>query len=535
MSAIRVAVPLDRMPGSTPLYTDFVTRTDAPVHRRLGGFQGDAEMWRRALSPARGVDAGLVTRMVADNAALGVSSATLDRLRELSGGKTRAVLTGQQPGVAGGVLLTLSKAAAAAALAREIESRWGTPCVPIFWLGSDDDDFEEIRELAIVGDALSVVSASLDASAHAPGRRVGDIAGSAVARVWDAVSPFLPKGDGGREISERIGAVVRGGDDLGRVAARVLVELTAGSIAIIDGREPLLREAARETILSFFDREDAVRALVREGGESLAADGYHAQLDTGTDSGLFLVRDGTRRRIPAHARATARAEFVRDITTVSPGVVARNLIQDAVFAPVAVVLGPAEIAYRAQLARVYDVLGVEKPVVFPRLAATFVPPAVADAVAEHGVDAGLLAIDPSGWVGGVMQALESAQTASAARAFEGAFRAEAARFIVAASGRLDARARDKLERRVADLAGRVAAVAGGAVEQDSLAGAAKWPWLARAAELFARDGLPQERFLSALVPHTFHGRGAWDLVCEVASDHVRDALDGRVLHRVYSR
>jgi hypothetical protein len=138
-------------------------------------------------------------------------------------------------------------------------------------------------------------------------------------------------------------------------------------------------------------------------------------------------------------------------------------------------------------------------------------------------------------VTGVVQALESVHTASAARTFEEAFRSEAARFVAAASERLDARAREKLERRVAELASRVATTARGAVEQDSLAAASKWPWLARAAELFARDGEPQERFLSALVPYTFHGRDAWNLVGSVAADHVRDALDGRVLHRVYSR
>jgi len=535
MSALRVTVPVERSPGVTPLFRDFATRTDSAVQRRLGGFRGDAEAWRRALAPVRGVDARLVERMVAENEALGVSRATLELVRGLASGDTRAVLTGQQPGVAGGVLLSLYKAATAVALAREIETRWQKPCVAVFWLGADDDDFEEIRELALVDDAFSVVSASLDGAAHAPGRRVGDIAGAAVARVWDAVAAFLPKGDGARDLLARVGAAVRGGDDLGRIAARVLVDLTEGSLAVIDGREPCLRVASRETILSFFDREDALRSLVREGGDALVADGYHAQLDTGTDSGLFLLREGTRRRIPADARDTARAEFARDITTASPGVVARNIVQDAVFAPAAVVLGPAEIAYRAQLARVYDVLGVDRPVVFPRLAATFVPPAVDTAVDEYGVDAALLATDPLAFEAGVMRALESARTASAARAFEESFRTEAARFVAVASERLDARAREKLERRVAELGSRVTTTVRGAVEQDSLAAASKWPWLSRAAELFTRGGEPQERFLSALVPYTFHGRDAWGLVGDVGAEHVRDALDGRVLHRVYSR
>ncbi|HXV15084.1 MAG TPA: bacillithiol biosynthesis BshC [Candidatus Krumholzibacteria bacterium] len=531
MSALRAEVPIDRLPGTTTLFRDFVARADAPVHRRLRGFRAQDEAWRHVLGTARGVDARLVERMAAENQALGASRETIERVRGLADGRTRAVITGQQPGVAGGPLLSLYKAASAVALAREIEVRWKTPCVAVFWLGSDDDDFAEIRDLFLVSDTLSVVGVSLDGTAHAPGRRVGDVAGTAVARSWDAVSPFLPKGDS----AARIDAIVRGGDDLGRIAARVLMELAHGSIAVIDGREPLLRDSARTTILEFFDREDAIRGLVVAGGDALLADGYHAQLDSSSDSGLFLVREGTRQRIPAEARATARAAFAHDVGAASPGVVARNLIQDSVFAPVAVVLGPAEIAYRAQLARVYDIMGVDTPVVFPRLGATFVPPAVAEAVERSGTDATLLATDPSEWVVRVMRSLESPRAAEAARAFEGAFRADAARFIESASGRLDPRAREKLERRVADLANRVASVAQGAVEQDALAGASQWPWLARASDLFARDGAPQERFLSALVPQTFHDHDAWGLVLEVASDHVRDALDGTVLHRVYSR
>ncbi len=530
MSGLRVTIPVDTM-GTTVLCRDYFGRVDAPVHRRVGGFRANSPTWSRVLGEARGVDARVVARLVEANEALGAPAELVARLRGLADGSVRAVVTGQQPGVAGGPLLSLYKAATAIASARAIASRWKTPCVPVFWLGSDDDDFAEIRELTVVSDALAVVSVNLDSPAHAPGRRVGDVAGSAVARAWEAVLPFLPRNDA----TARVGEWIDAGGDLGQIAARAVVELTDGGVAVIDGREPALRLAARDLLLAFFDREDEVRARVRDEGAALVADGYHAQLDTGSDSGLFWVRDGVRQRIPAEARAAAREAFARDITAVSPGVVARNLLQDAVLAPAAVVLGPAEIAYRAQLAGVYDALGVAKPVVLPRLAATFVPPPVDDAGARAGVDPALLATDPAAWVDAVKASAESPRAAAAAQAFEETFRKEAARFAAAAGERLDAKAREKLERRVAELAQRVAGVARGAVEQDALAGAAEWPWLARAAEMFVRDTVPQERFLSALVPRTFHGRDAWSTIDDVAAAHVRDALDGRVLHRVYSR
>ena len=273
-----------------------------------------------------------------------------------------------------------------------------------------------------MSDALAVVSVSLDASANAPGRRVGDIAGSAVAEAWEAVARFLPPDE-----SAGVRAWMRDGEDLGRIAARALVELTGGEMAVIDGREPVLRHAARDTLLAFFDQEEELRRLVRAGGEVLVADGYHAQLDTGSDSGLFWVQNGTRQRIPEEARVSAREAFARDVMA-SPGVVARNLMQDAVlarwpwcWARPRSRIAPSWPAVRRPPGRV--------PVVFPRLAATFVPPAVRDACAASRSTP--RCSPPTRRAGSRVSRLRrSPRAATASRTFPRAFRTQAERFVV---------------------------------------------------------------------------------------------------------
>ncbi len=524
------SLPLPSLPGTNALFAAYVEKTATPIHARLGGFRASSESWKRALASGRAVDPRLVDGIISHSAELGANSQLLEAARGLADASTRAVITGQQPGVAGGPLLSLYKAATAIALAREITARWGTRCVPVLWLGSDDDDFAEIRELNAISSALEVVSVSLDASVHAPGRRVGDIDGSAAARAWDVIAGFLPPHDATRMVRQWLSE-----GDLGRSAARALEALTGGNLLVIDGREPLLREAARDVMLSFFDGEEEIRARVRAEGEGLEAAGYHAQVEVGADSGLFLLEDGVRRRIPNDARRAARERFERDIRAATPGVVARTVLQDAVFAPAAVVLGPAEIAYRAQLAPVYDLLRVERPVVFPRLSATFVPPAVGSAVLQVGTDARLLATQPQQWVVRTTAALSDRRVADAARAFESEVRARVEDFVGLASRRLDPRAKEKLERRFADWVARASAAAGAAVEQDAIAGAAQWPWLANAAEMFARNGVPQERFLAAVVPFTFLGMESLAVVEREAGEHVDRSLDGQVMHRVYSR
>jgi hypothetical protein len=86
------------------------------------------------------------------------------RLAEVAGGAGVVVTTGQQPGLFGGPLYTLSKALSALALADAVQAATGVPTAPVFWAATDDIDFVEasrtyvargpaVDELAIVTDA----------------------------------------------------------------------------------------------------------------------------------------------------------------------------------------------------------------------------------------------------------------------------------------------------------------------------------------------------------------------------------------------
>ncbi len=83
-----------------------------------------------------------------------IAGSLLETLREQNGPLTPAqeknlaalssgaacVVTGQQLGIFFGPLLTLYKTCAALAYARELESRFSSPVVPIFWMQSEDHD-----------------------------------------------------------------------------------------------------------------------------------------------------------------------------------------------------------------------------------------------------------------------------------------------------------------------------------------------------------------------------------------------------------
>ncbi len=118
-----------------------------------------------------------------------------------------------------------------------------------------------------------------------------------------------------------------------------------------------------------WSRRDEVRAAAREGGRSLEGAGYAPALGEASIQ-RFLHRgvDGRRHPLPA-----SYAGDLPPATELRPGVVARSPVQDWLFRPAGVVVGPGEVAYLKQLAPVYGLLGLERAPLLPRLFAQLGP------------------------------------------------------------------------------------------------------------------------------------------------------------------
>lgn len=531
-------VPLGPLVDAASLFGDYVTAAGGRVRALVGDPARASARWgERVGRAARPKDPAaaraLRERLAASNRALGVSDDVVGRLSHL-GETTRAVVTGQQPGVLGGPLMSWYKIEAAIALARDVEERTGTPCVPIFWMGADDADFAEIRELVLVSADHQAIASSLPASAHPVGLRVGDIAADAVGALWHGLAAFagaLPSGDA---VARWSSSSLEGAGDLAEVAARVVVAATGGRVAVVDGREPTLRHAAADLVLEFFDDEDEVRRLVRERGKGLEAVGFHAQLALGPDSGVFLVDEGRRLKIPPERRDEARRRIASDPGTVSPGVVLRTLIQDRVFDPVAVVLGPAEIAYRAQMIDLYERFDVPSPVAFPRLFATWVPPGPAEILEATSLAPSTVVTAPRDLVPAAAAAHTGQALEDARERLVSAVESEAERFLVTAAEHVEGSAREKLRKRVEEATRRLVQAADGVQDAGRVRARERWPFLDDVAGLFERNGAPQERYLWMLAPVAFGGDDARDVVARAARAHVSGVLDGSMVHVVYS-
>jgi bacillithiol synthase len=264
------------------------------------------------------------------------------------------VVSGQQVGLLLGPAYTTYKLFTVINAARVLESELKVPVVPVFWIESEDHDWEEVNRFTW-GDRRYRLEADVP-----PGTPVGRIEIDAT-RFLAEVREALREGEAWE--------VVEPERNVARWHARNLARLVEGE-GVVFLEPALLREPMRpfaERIARSADAIDA--AIARDTGfpRRLAA----------PDGAYLFDSTGARRRL-------ARGEKVPERW--STDVVSRVLVQNAALPAIAAVCGPGEIEYWAQLKGAHEALGIPMPAVLPRDSATLVEEGIARDAAGLGLD-----------------------------------------------------------------------------------------------------------------------------------------------------
>ncbi len=544
MNRITKMTPMDPVGGANRLFLDFIRNPQQGLEPYLSGVPSDAEFWRILAKgtgvPGRGGndDEGwnsVLEDVAAQSSRLGTANDVLEKMGSTRGSAPLFVVTGQQPGVLGGPLHTIYKILTAIGFAAHIERTTGRACVPLYWCGSDDTDFPEIRELDLLNNDCMPFSVSISQDAHRGGVPVGSIELEWIDRLWKSVRRFALDFDNGRFVVKVVDDAFDKARDHGELSSATLVGLTGGRIAVVDGRTPSVRRFAQPLLAEFVQQEDEIKAAVSENGKRLVAGGYHAQLAVGEDSGIFLVENGVRKAVTPDLRERLTRAVRDNPEDCSPGVVARNLVQDFVFNPAAVVLGPAEIAYRAQIHPLYERFGVRVPVCVPRMTGTMLPPALGaffDGDLHFSVDE--LLNNPAVFAKSVFKHTLPCELSEAADRFRSEMMSVIDSFAreIEVSG--DHKSTGRMKGRLSDLRKRAAQSADAVLETGRKASLERWPFLSEIGTIVKPGDKLQERTLSGLTPYLFAGESAALWMPGMAAAYVDDLLDGRVSHIVYS-
>ena len=323
------------------------------------------------------------------------SEATKANIAKVRAG-ARAVVTGQQVVLFGGPLLTLLKAATAIARATEAAAATGIPHVPIFWMASEDHDLAEVDQVALLTKTtVETLRAGLKFAHPVPAGKV--VPGPELGAVLDHASELLeyaPVSEWLRECYLPEGAQpVSLSMAFGRLMARIFADQ---GLIVIDAASRGFHALGASTLRFAIEQAAELQQLLLARSGELVEAGYHAQVLVAEGASLlFLLDDSTGERVALRRGATLEGEpqwkaGSRNYSTseliaileatperLSPNALLRPVFQDTLLPTAAYVGGPAEIAYFAQSAVLYQaILGRITPVL-PRLTATLLEPTIA--------------------------------------------------------------------------------------------------------------------------------------------------------------
>ena len=328
----------------------------------------DAKAWRARVDAIRGsFDKRWLSTLAPAFAASGDAKT---RLEAAADGRGVVVTTGQQPGLFGGPVYTLSKALSVLAFADALQEAAQCPVAPVFWAATDDTDFKEASSTVIaVSGGAQLLRMDHPESLGRP-----------------MASMPLP------DLSAELSALeVAAGSTIDRMPLEILREsyvqgATVGSayvsllrrlfaplgISVIDASHPALRGASRGVLSAALEHSSDIADRIKVRTGEIEEAGYAAQVgDVPGLSLVFSTASGSRKRIPIK---TARKQAVSE--DMGPNVLLRPIVERAVLPTAVYVGGPAEIAYFAQIAPIADVLKVARPAIVPRWSCTIIEPHV---------------------------------------------------------------------------------------------------------------------------------------------------------------
>jgi bacillithiol synthase len=393
-------LPANAVPHVTPFYAayleDFPRVSQFFRHPpSVAGIQAGA----REVALRNDARRSLAEVLREQNRRFGSGAAVFQNIDRLASGAA-AIVTGQQVGLFTGPSYTIYKALAALRVAEEITAG-GLPAVPVFSLATEDHDLAEVDHCFwSAREGLRRLELPLPGAEN---RSVGGLhLGESVASLVQSAAQGL-EGPDAPWVADLLRECYRPEETLGGAFAKLFARLFADrGLILLDPLDARLHRLAAPLFRSALEEHAALTGDLLARGEKLESAGFHSQVKVTQDSTL-LFANVEGRRLPVHAKgdgfAVGSREFSlpqllewleREPESFSPNVLLRPVMLDALLPTAAAVAGPAETAYLAQSAVVYERLreAIPRriPAVLPRVAFTLVDAKSASLLEKYRLD-----------------------------------------------------------------------------------------------------------------------------------------------------
>lgn len=323
------------------------------------------------------------------NTACGAREKTLENIKLLRQNDAVAVVTGQQAGLFSGPLYTIYKAMSAVKMTECLRGR-GFNAVPVFWIATEDHDFEEVSKTFIIGKNGGLAELKNEPKRCYDNLPVGTVQlDESIKQTINEFFDEIPSTEFTAELRELIEKSWSSETYFGDAFAKLISKLFEKyGLIILCPLDPRLKQLAAPIYKEAIEKSAEIVDALRNRSVELQEKGYHAQVLVGEDYFplFWQARDKTRNALKKSPQGTFKTkdnsrEFSleelakiaeEEPTRFSPSVVLRSVVQDYILPTVCYFGGAAEIAYFAQSGEVYRILDRPQTTIFHRQSFTIV-------------------------------------------------------------------------------------------------------------------------------------------------------------------
>lgn len=282
---------------------------------------------------------------------------------------TLTVTTGHQLCLFTGPLFFIYKVISTIRLAEQLEKQTGKEIVPVYWMASEDHDFDEIASVNLFGKTLKWEKPG--------GGAVGNLPTDSLGAMLAELKTIMGESANAVQLHALFSEAYRPGRKLAEAMRELVHRLFEGKILILDGDDAELKK----TFIPFFQKDifsgepfRLTEATIAE----LAKAGYEAQVSPREINTFYLggnfreriERNGDQFHVLNTSLSFSKEELEQELENhpekFSPNVVLRPVYQQVILPNLAYVGGPGELAYWLEFKKMFGELNVFFPVLQPR-------------------------------------------------------------------------------------------------------------------------------------------------------------------------
>lgn len=306
---------------------------------------------------------------------LEVSELTQRNIELLSNPNTFTVTTGHQLNLFTGPLYFLYKIVSAINLANELKETYSEhDFVPVYWMATEDHDFEEINYFTLHGKKFQWNPKANSKT----GGAVGDLPTDGLEEVFALFSAEIGSGKNAERLKELFEQAYLKHHDLTKATRYLANELFRNEgLVIVDGHDKDLKKEFVPFMEREFQEQLSHKSTLPKA-EALQQLGYKIQVNP-REINLFYLAEGVRERIVEQdggfagadsAKVWSKEELLEELHSnperFSPNVVMRPLYQEVVLPNLCYIGGGGELAYWFELKDYFEAAGVPFPILLLR-------------------------------------------------------------------------------------------------------------------------------------------------------------------------